>query len=263
MGILNLTPDSFFDGGKHNEIDAALDQARRMIEAGADILDLGAESTRPGADTITADEEMARLLPVLEAVRAQSDIPITADTIRPVTARAALQCGADAINDISGGDDPEMLKLAATAGCGLILMHMQGTPATMQTNPDYENVVGEVTDWLEARCAAALSAGVAADCLMVDPGIGFGKNIEHNTALMAALKKVGNRRPLLLGASRKSFISQLTGAEVEDRLPGSLAALAAAYAGGATVVRVHDVEESIQFLNVLSAILPGVFSIPH
>ncbi len=254
MGILNLTPDSFFDGGHHNQVDAALLQAQRMIVAGADILDLGAESSRPGADAISADEEMARLLPVLEAIRTESNIPITADTIRPITARAALARGADAINDISGGQDAEMLKLAATAGCGLILMHMQGTPGTMQDDPSYDDVVNEVSGWLEERCSEAMQAGVASDRLMVDPGIGFGKKLEHNLALMGALDKVKGNHPLLLGASRKSFISHLTGAAMEDRLPGSLAALAAAFFGGATMVRVHDVEESIQFLDILGSI---------
>lgn len=254
MGILNLTPDSFFDGGQYNRVDAAVEQARRMIAAGVDILDLGAESTRPGAQSIGAEDEMQRLLPALEAIRSESNIPITADTTRPITARAALAKGADAVNDISGGSDPEMLKLVATAGCGLILMHIQGTPATMQDQPVYENVVDEVSQWLEGRCAAAGQAGIAADRLMVDPGIGFGKKLKHNLALLGDLKKVGNGKPLLLGASRKSFISHLTEASVEDRLPGSLAALAAAYFGGASVVRVHDVEESIQFLDVLGSI---------
>ncbi len=254
MGILNLTPDSFFDGGHHNQVGAALLKARSMIDAGADILDLGAESSRPGAGGITSEEEMARLLPVLKSIRDESSIPITVDTIRPVTARAALSHGADAINDISGGQDPEMLKLAATAACGLILMHMQGTPGTMQDQPVYANVRAEVSTWLEGQCAEAIQLGVAADRLMVDPGIGFGKKLEHNLALMRDLEKIGRGRPVLLGASRKSFISHLTDAAVEDRLPGSLAALAAAYLSGTTMVRVHDVAESIQFLDVLGSI---------
>ncbi len=257
MGILNLTPDSFFDGGRHDQIDTALEQARQMIAAGVDILDLGAESSRPGAEFITAEEEMKRLLPILKAIRFESNIPISADTTRPITARAALHNGADAINDISGGRDPEMLTLAADAECGLILMHMQGTPSTMQNDPIYENVVNEVADWLGARCCAAQMAGIADDQLMVDPGIGFGKKLKHNLDLLGSLKKVGHGRPLLLGASRKSFIDHLTGAPVKERLPGSLAALAAAYAGGACMVRVHDVEESIQYLDVLSAIYSG------
>jgi dihydropteroate synthase len=253
MGILNLTPDSFYDGGRFNSLDAALAKARTMIEAGADVLDLGAESSRPGSDSITAEEEMARLLPVLEAIRSESMIPITVDTFRPITARAALSVGADAINDISGGQDPEMLKLIASAGCGLILMHMQGTPATMQDQPSYENVVAEVAGFLERRCEAAQQAGVAEDRLMVDPGIGFGKALEHNLNLLSALQDVRRGKPLLLGASRKRFISDLTGSPVDDRLPGSLAALAAAFQGSATMVRVHDVPESIQFLDVLGS----------
>lgn len=254
MGILNLTPDSFFDGGRFTQTGTALAQARSMIAAGADILDLGAESSRPGAEAVTAEEEVARLLPVLEAIRAESDIPITADTTRATTARSALDSGADAINDISGCTDPEMFPLAADTGCGLILMHMQGTPVTMQANPNYENVVEDVSVWLEARCLTAQEKGISSDRLMIDPGIGFGKTLEHNLALLGALKKMGEKRPLLLGASRKSFISQLTGAAVEKRLPGSLAALAGAYFGGTAMVRVHDVEETVQYLDVLSAI---------
>ncbi len=254
MGILNLTPDSFFDGGRYVQTEAALKQALGMVAAGADILDLGAESSRPGAAPVSAEEEMARLLPVLESIRTRSSIPITVDTVRPITARAALACGADAINDISGGSDPEMFKLAATAGCGLVLMHMQGSPADMQTDPQYENVVMEVGQWLDARCELAEKEGISRDRLMVDPGIGFGKTLEHNLALMADLKSLSRGRPLLLGASRKSFISQLTGAAVEDRLAGSLAALNPACWEGATMVRVHDVNETVQYLEVLKSL---------
>ncbi len=254
MGILNITPDSFFDGGRHLKIDDALSQAAHMIETGVDVLDLGAESSRPGAETITSDEECQRLLPVLEAIRSRFDIPITVDTVRPETAHAALAAGADAINDISGGRDPQMFKLAYQTGCGLILMHMQGTPATMQAKPAYENAVTDVAEWLAERCTEALAAGIANDRLMVDPGIGFGKTLEHNLQLLRHLETVSAGRPLLLGTSRKSFISQLTEAAVGDRLPGSLAALSAAFFGGACMVRVHDVGASIQYLDVLSAI---------
>jgi len=254
MGILNLTPDSFYDGGRHLNNDDALSQAAHMIEAGADVLDLGAESSRPGAETITTDEECQRLLPVMEAIHSRFDIPLTVDTVRPETARAALAAGADAINDINGGRDARMLELAADAGCGLILMHMQGKPATMQAKPAYENVVTEVAEWLAGRCDAALAAGIANNCLMVDAGIGFGKTLEHNLQLLRHLETVSSGRPLLLGASRKSFISQLTDAAVDDRLPGSLAALSAAFFGGACMVRVHDVGASVQYLDVLAAI---------
>ncbi len=204
---------------------------------------------------MTSNLATLRLPPVLEALRNVSDIPITVDTVRPVTARAALALGADAINDISGGLDPEMLNLAATAGCGLILMHMQGTPETMQDNPSYDDPVAEVIAWLDDRCAQAQQRGVAGERLMVDPGLGFGKTLEHNLALLRSLPQVGRGRPLLLGASRKSFISHLTGAEVQDRLPGSLAALAAAHLGKSTMVRVHDVAESVQFLEVMASFL--------
>jgi len=253
MGILNLTPDSFYDGGRLLTIDDALNQAANMIEAGADVLDLGAESSRPGAETITTEEECQRLLPALKAIRSRFDIPITADTVRPETARAALDNGADAINDINGGRDPEMLQLAASAGCGLILMHMQGTPTTMQANPNYQNVVTEVAKWLDDRCRDAMTAGVNNENLMVDPGIGFGKTLKHNLELLGNLNAVSSGRPLLLGASRKSFISHLTDAPVDDRLAGSLAALSSAFNGGACMVRVHDVAASVQYLGVLSA----------
>ena len=193
-------------------------------------------------------------MPTLETLRSQFDVPITVDTVRPDTARAALDAGADAINDIKGGRDPQMLQLAASTGCGLILMHMQGTPAIMQAKPDYDNVVSEVTQWLSRRCHEALEAGVISDRLMVDPGIGFGKKLEHNLELLSHLDGVGSGRPIVLGASRKSFISQLTGAPVDDRLAGSLAALSSAFNGGASLVRVHDVAASIQYLDVLSAI---------
>lgn len=256
MGILNLTPDSFYDGGQLLNIDDAIQQAARMIDAGADVLDLGAESSRPGAETITGNEECRRLLPALKAIRSQFDIPITVDTVRPDTARAALDAGADAINDINGGRDPQMLQLAASTGCGMILMHMQGTPATMQDKPEYENVIAEVAQWLDQRCLNALEAGVKSDRMMVDPGIGFGKKLEHNLELLSHLNEVGSGRPILLGASRKGFISHITGAPVDRRLAGSLAALSAAFHGGASFVRVHDVAATVQYLDVLAAINP-------
>ncbi len=254
MGILNLTPDSFFDGGKHASLEPALKQAQSMISAGADVLDLGAESSRPGADSVSQDEEIQRLLPVLKTLRKQTDIPVTVDTVRPETARVALDEGADAINDISGGQDPQMLDLAAQKCCGIILMHMKGKPLDMQDSPRYQDAVTEVSQWLHQQCRKAEEMGVQPGCLMVDPGIGFGKTLQHNLELMKNLKDVAKARPLLLGASRKSFISHLTEAPVENRLPGSLAALAAAHYGNATMVRVHDVAESIQFLEVLSHI---------
>ena len=257
MGILNLTPDSFFDGGRHDRIETALAHARRLIDEGADILDLGAESSRPGAAPVDAAREQERLLPVLTALRRETNLPLSVDTVRSDTARAALDAGADAVNDISAGGDPGMFDLVARHGCGLILMHMQGTPRHMQNDPRYDDVVAEVATELTRRRAAAEAAGIGTDRLMVDPGIGFGKTLEHNLALLAGLARVGGDLPLLLGASRKSFIGRISGAGTDDRLPGSLAALVAAFQGRAAMVRVHDVAASVQFLDVLARIAAG------
>lgn len=255
MGIVNLTPDSFFPGSRSSEPGPAVEYALRLAAEGADLIDLGAESTRPGAESIGQAEEANRLLPVLEILKAETSVPVSVDTMRAATAGAALAAGADAINDISAGTmDPDMLPLVAAAGCGLVLMHMQGTPRTMQEAPRYEDVQAEVRGWLAARCRLAEDAGIAPGKLMVDPGIGFGKNMAHNLALLAGLREVAGDRPLLLGASRKRFIAAVTGASVDDRLPGSLAALACAWQGGATMVRVHDVAASVQFLEVLKAV---------
>ena len=255
MGIVNLTPDSFWAGSRALDPEHAVDLALRLAAEGADLLDLGAESSRPGAAPVGEEVEKARLLPVLRRLRARTDLPLTIDTVRAGTAEAALAEGADAINDITAGTgDPRLLPVAAAAGCGLVLMHMQGSPATMQDNPGYADVVGEVTAWLAARAAAAEAAGVAPERIAVDPGLGFGKRPEHNLALLGRAGETAGGRPLLLGASRKSFIGAASGAGAEDRLPGSLAALAAAWRAGAAVVRVHDVAASKQFLDVLAAI---------
>jgi dihydropteroate synthase len=254
MGVVNLTPDSFWSGSRPGGVDAAVEHALRLAAEGADLLDLGAESSRPGADPVGETQERDRLLPVLEKLRPQTDLPLTVDTVRSATARAALAAGADAVNDIAAGScDPLMFDTVAAAGCGLVLMHMQGSPRDMQRDPVYRDVVAEVTGWLAARCRLAEEAGIPGERLVVDPGIGFGKNLDHNLALLRGLRTVAGGRPLLLGASRKSFIGALTGAPVEDRLPGSLAALAAAWRAGATLVRVHDVAASVQFLDVLAA----------
>jgi len=254
MGIVNLTPDSFYPASRREGPLAAVAYALDLIAQGADVLDLGAESSRPGAAPVSAAEEQDRLLPVLSALRAETDRPLTVDTVRAETAGLALEAGADAVNDISGAADPAMFPLAAERDCGLILMHMQGTPGDMQDAPAYTDVVSEVAAWLDARCAAAVAAGVKRARLVVDPGLGFGKTLNHNLALLNRLDTVADGRPLLLGASRKSFISHLTGAPVDDRLPGSLAALARAWHTGSTLVRVHDVAASVQFLDVLGAV---------
>jgi dihydropteroate synthase len=254
MGIVNLTPDSFYPASRATGTTAAVAAALSLLDAGADLLDLGAESSRPGSEPVSAAAEQDRLLPVLTALRRETDAPLTVDTSRAETARLALDAGADAVNDIAGGRDPGMLPLVAERGCGLVLMHMQGEPRTMQDRPHYDDPVAEVGAWLAERARLAEAAGIGAGRLLVDPGIGFGKLLEHNLALLGRLADVAGSRALLLGASRKSFIGQATGAAVDDRLAGSLAALAAAHAAGVTVVRVHDVAASRQFLDLLAAI---------
>jgi len=254
MGIRNATPDSFHAASRVDAGEAA-DRALAMAEAGAELLDVGAESTRPGAAPVDADEELARVVPVLAAVRRVCDLPLTVDTRRASVARAALDAGADGVNDVSAGrDDPELLPLVAARGAGLVLMHMQGEPGTMQAAPAYDDVAAEVAAFLDARARAAVDAGVDPRRILVDPGIGFGKTLAHNLTLLRELRRVAGGRPCLLGASRKSFIGHLTGAGTADRLGGSLAAAAAAADAGAAVVRVHDVAETRQFLEVLAAI---------
>ncbi len=255
MGIINLTPDSFHAASRVPALEQALFGAQAMIAAGVDILDLGAESSRPGAAPISATQEQDRLLPVLEALRREATIPISVDTYDAATACLAIQQGADAINDISAGRlDPDMFAVVAQAGCGIILMHMQGQPGTMQQNPTYKNVVSEVRSFLANRVKAAMDAGIAVPRIAVDPGIGFGKNLFHNKLLLNKLHDIPGALPLVLGASRKRFIGEITGAEVAQRLPGSLAALTRAFFAQAALVRVHDVPETCQFFKVLAAI---------
>ena len=255
MGVLNLTPDSFYPASRQTATTAAVAAGLKMVASGAEVLDLGAESSRPGRKPVGAAEDCARLLPVLKALRRETTVPLSVDTFRAATARAALDAGADVINDITAAKgDPEMLPLVAQRDCGLILMHMQGRPATMQDEPRYADVAAEITTYLAERVAVAVDQGVAAERIVVDPGVGFGKGLAHNLALLAALESIAGERPLLLGASRKSFIGEVTGAAVDDRLGGSLAALAAAFSGRAALVRVHDVAPSLQFLTTLAAI---------
>lgn len=252
MGILNLTPDSFYDGGRHADPDAAVAAALRLVEEGADLIDLGGESTRPGAEAVPPDEELRRVVPVLRALRARSDIPISLDTRKAAVARAGLEAGADIVNDVSALGDPAMGGVVRAARAGLVLMHMQGAPGTMQQNPVYGDVVREVADFLRARMERALADGLDADQLALDPGIGFGKTQEHNLALLAqlpALAALG--RPLVLGVSRKSLLGRLVGRPAEDRLSGSLALGAWLADRGAHVLRVHDVKESCDALRVV------------
>jgi dihydropteroate synthase len=258
MGIVNATPDSFSDGGRFLDPAAALAHARRLIEDGADLLDLGAESTRPGAEPVPAEAEIARVVPLVKALRAESAIPISVDTMKPDVARAAVAAGATMWNDVTAlRYDPASPCAAAALGCEVVLMHMQGAPRGMQAEPHYDDVVGEVAGFLAARAAAAMGAGVARERIWLDPGIGFGKHMtRHNLPLLAGLREiVALGFPVLLGASRKSFIGALDPkASVDQRLGGSIAAALAGAAAGVAAVRVHDVRETVQALKVQAAI---------
>lgn len=258
MGILNLTPDSFSDGGRYADPGAAVARGVEMAEEGADILDLGAESSRPGSEPVSVDEEKRRLLPILQALRlALPRMPLSVDTTKAAVAEAALDAGADVINDISGGRmDPAMVSLCAGFGATMVLMHMRGTPKVMQESPHYEDPVAEITAELRDRVAAAESAGYGPGRLAVDPGIGFAKRPQDNLSVLAHLEALSCLGyPILIGASRKSLIGALTGAAVGDRLPGTLALHAAAFMKGASILRVHDVKAHVQALACLTALL--------
>jgi dihydropteroate synthase len=259
MGIVNVTPDSFSDGGKYFTPARAVARGEAMAED-ADMIDVGGESTRPGAEPVSAEEEIARVIPVIRGLRRKISIPISIDTTKSKVARAALDEGADVVNDISAlGFDPDMGALVAAEKVPVVLMHMQGTPRTMQQNPAYEDVVQEVKSYLQQRIEFAMAAGVGADRIVVDPGIGFGKNLGHNLALMrglSALTALG--RPVLVGTSRKTFLGKLLGAGPEERLEGSLAAAVATALAGANMIRVHDVKEAARAVRIADALRFGV-----
>ncbi|MEQ8405917.1 MAG: dihydropteroate synthase [Oceanicaulis sp.] len=258
MGIVNVTPDSFSDGGRFHEADAAITHGLALLDQGADWLDIGGESTRPGAEPVGEDDELARVLPVVEGVlKARPDAAISIDTMKPAVARAAVTAGAAMWNDVTALAAPGALEAAAELSCLVCLMHMQGAPQTMQTNPAYENVVTDVARHLGRRAGAALSHGVDRAHVLIDPGIGFGKTLQHNLALMAALDSFsGLGFPVLFGASRKRFIKAIDDSAdaAGDRLGGSLAAALHAARAGCAVIRVHDVRETVQALKVQAAI---------
>jgi dihydropteroate synthase len=259
MGVINVTPDSFSDGGRLEDLPAAVRQARRLIAEGADILDIGGESTRPGAAPVSEDHEMDRVIPLIRAIRAESAIPISVDTMKPAVARAAAAAGATMWNDVTAlRHAPDSLTVAAELGCEVVLMHMRGEPGTMQAEPHYDDVVAEVAAFLAARAEAAMAAGVARERIWLDPGVGFGKHmIRHNLPLLAGLDRiVALGFPVLLGVSRKSFIGALDGGNVpaDQRLGGSIAGALAVAEAGAAAVRVHDVRETVQALRVWEAI---------
>lgn len=244
MGILNVTPDSFYDGGRHADRDAAVAHALSMADDGAAIIDVGGESTRPGAASVSTDVEMARVIPVIESLAERLAIPLSIDTTKAVVAGAALRAGATIINDVSAGTfDPAILDVAANYGATVVLMHINGAPPTMQRDPRYDDLLGDIEGFLTAAVERALGAGIARDRIILDPGIGFGKTLEDNYRIIANLprfKRLGF--PLLVGLSRKSLIGNVVG-EGADRLPATIALNAAAVLGGADIIRVHDVRE--------------------
>ena len=259
MGILNVTPDSFSDGGKHQQLSQALRSAEQMLADGATILDIGGESTRPGAAEVSVEEELNRVVPLVSAIRSRFDCVISVDTSKAAVMSAAVQAGADIINDVRALQEPAALETAAALQVPVCIMHMQGAPRTMQQAPDYQDVVQQVYDYLLQRAAECQQAGIAAAQIILDPGFGFGKNLSHNYQLLAALDKfVQSGYPVLAGMSRKSMIGQLLDIPVSERLAGSLACATLAAYAGAQIIRVHDVKETVQALRVAAAARYGV-----
>jgi dihydropteroate synthase len=255
MGVLNRTPDSFSDGGRFVDPQHALSHALQMVEEGAGILDVGGESTRPGAEAVSDEEEIRRTAPLIEALAKRETAQISIDTSKPAVMEAALAAGATMINDVRALREPGSLAAAARSNAAVCLMHMQGEPRTMQHQPRYDDVVAEVAAFLRARAAECLDAGIGRDRLVLDPGIGFGKRLEHNLALLSALPDLAEiGLPLLIGVSRKSMFGQLLGRPVEERLAGGLAVAAAAVLAGVSVVRVHDVRETVDAVRAAAAL---------
>jgi dihydropteroate synthase len=253
MGILNVTPDSFSDGGEYNSLEAALCLAENFISAGVDIIDMGGQSTRPGADLISTKEEINRVVPVIKLLRSRSSVPISLDTINAQVARAGLEAGADMINDISGGTfDPDMLPLVASLKVPIVLMHSRGTPKTMQSLTEYENLVSDVISFLETQIEKAINLGIDRDKLIIDPGIGFAKTYEQNLEILQHLSRFQSLNcPLLVGVSRKSFIGRIVNKqEPKDRLWGTISACCYAIAAKTHILRVHDVKEMIDATKV-------------
>lgn len=259
MGILNVTPDSFSDGGKHQALDRALFSAEQMLQDGATLLDIGGESTRPGAAEVSVADELQRVVPLISAIRQRFDCVISVDTSKAEVMSAAVQAGADMINDVRALQEPNALSVAAALGVPVCIMHMQGAPRSMQQAPQYQDVVSEVYQYLLSRAAQCQQAGIAASQIILDPGFGFGKSLAHNYQLLAALPQfVASGYPILAGMSRKSMIGQLLDVPVTERLSGSLACATLAAYAGAQIIRVHDVKESVQAVRITAAARFGV-----
>jgi dihydropteroate synthase len=259
MGILNVTPDSFSDGGRYLDPDKAIARGVELAEEGADLIDIGGESTRPGARPVSAEEELERVIPVILGLRRARSVPLSVDTYKAEVAKRALEAGADLVNDISAlRFDPAMISLVSSERVPVVLMHMQGTPQNMQERPRYRDVVEEVGDFLRSRVQFAVSMGVDPARIIIDPGIGFGKELDHNLALLRGIPALASLgQPLLVGPSRKTFIGRLLDAGPEERMEGSLAAEVAAVLGGANMIRVHDVREARRAITIADAIRFG------
>lgn len=257
MGIVNVTPDSFSDGGRYLDAKTAVEHAIRLVEGGAEAIDVGGESTRPRATPVDEAEELRRVIPVIEELAGKIKVPISIDTMKPGVARAALDAGASMVNDVAANrEDEAMWRVVAQTGAGYVCMHMQGVPQTMQANPEYADVVEEVQKFFRERIIRLNDCGVASEQIILDPGIGFGKTAEHNLQLLGGLRKFTKlERPLLLGASRKSFIGKLFGTELAARLPAALACAGLAVEAGVQIIRAHEVVETVQALRMTEAIL--------
>ncbi len=258
MGIVNVTPDSFSDGGKYSSTDLAVEHALKLIAEGADILDIGGESTRPGAMPVSLEEELSRVIPVLEVLSRLSTVPLSIDTYKPDVMRAALVAGADIVNDIRALQEPDALDIVANSNAGVCLMHMQGLPQTMQLDPRYDNVVEEVANFLTNRRNVAVAHGIAQERILLDPGFGFGKRTLHNIALIQQLEKLTMiGQPLLVGLSRKSVLGAIVGDDEQQRLYAGIAASVISAMKGAKIVRVHDVKATVDALKVVAAVMPA------
>lgn len=258
MGIVNVTPDSFSDGGRFHTTERAVEHALQLIADGADILDIGGESTRPGATPVGLDEELSRVIPVIQALSEVSTVPLSIDTYKPEVMRAAIAAGADIVNDVRALQEEGALELVANSNAGVCLMHMQGTPQTMQLDPSYEDVVEEVSRFLTARLHAALAIGISKERILLDPGFGFGKTTAHNIALIQHLERLASiGQPLLVGLSRKAVLGKIVGGDEQQRIHAGIAASVISAIKGAKIIRVHDVKATVDALKVVAAVTPA------